>query len=31
MGGVIVAEFLEEVMWLGQYNIQLHAQGFTLS
>jgi hypothetical protein len=31
MGGAIVAEFAEEVMWLGRYNIQLYAQGFTLS
>ena len=31
MGGAIVAEFVEEVMWLGRYNIQLYAQGFTLS
>jgi hypothetical protein len=26
MGGAIVAEFVEEVMWLGRYNIQLHAK-----
>ena len=31
MGGAIVAEFVEEVMWLGRYNIQLYVQGFTLS
>jgi hypothetical protein len=26
MGGAIVAEFVEEVMWLGRYNIQLYAK-----